>query len=58
MNLFKGKSMSHFHNILERGQKRVSLDRLLVKVVRKEKDSIEPIDSGYSVTDSESLPTQ
>ena len=35
-----------------------SLDRFLVKVARKEKDSIEPIDSSDSVSDSESCLTQ
>ena len=34
------------------------LDRFLVKVARKEKDSIEPIESSDSVGDSESRPTQ
>ena len=45
MNLFHDNAMSHFHEILKRGQKQVSLDRFLVKVAQKEKDSIEPIDS-------------
>ena len=35
-----------------------SLDRFLVKVAQKEKDSIEPIDSSDSVSDSESCPIQ
>ena len=34
------------------------LDRFLVKVAQKEKDSIESIDSNDSVSDSESRPTQ
>ena len=49
---------ARFHKNLKRGQKQVSLDRLLVKVAQKEKDSIEPIDSSDSVSDSESRPAE
>ena len=49
---------SHFRESLKRGQKQMSLDRFLVKTARKEKDSIEPIDSRDSISDSESRPTQ
>ena len=45
MNLFDDNAMSHFHEIHNSRQKQVSLDRFLVKVAQKEKDSIEPIDS-------------
>ena len=58
MNLFNNNAMLHFHEILIRSQKEVSLDSFLVKVARNEKDSIEPIDSSDSVSDSESRPTQ
>ena len=58
MNLFNNNTMSHFREILKRRQKQVSLDRFLVKVAWKEKDSIEPIDGNDSVSDSESRPTQ
>ena len=58
MNLFNDNAMSHFLKILKRRQKQVSLDRFLVKVARKEKDSIEPIDSSDVISDSESRPTQ
>ena len=51
-------AMSQIHKILQKRQKQVSLDRFLVKVAQKEKDSIEPIDSSDSVTDSESYSTQ
>ena len=51
MNLFNDNTMSHFCKILKRRQKQVS-------VARKEKDSMEPIDSSDSVSDSESCPTQ
>ena len=56
MNPFNNNAMSHFCEILKRRQKQVSLDRFLVKVARK-KDSIEPIDSNDSISDSESHPT-
>ena len=58
MNLFNNNAMSHFHEILKRRQKQVSLDRFLVKVAQKEKDSIKPIDNSDSVSDGESCPTQ
>ena len=58
MNLFQYNAMSHFYEILKRSQKQVSLDRLLVKVGQKEKDSIEPTDSSDFISDSESHPTQ
>ncbi|XP_019512623.1 PREDICTED: tigger transposable element-derived protein 1-like [Hipposideros armiger] len=58
MNLFNENAMSHFREILKRREKQASLDRILVKVARKEKDSIEPIDSKDSVSDSESRPTR
>ena len=58
MDLYNDNAMSHFREILKRRQKQMSLDRFLVKVVQKEKDSIEPIDSRNSVSDSESHPTQ
>ena len=58
MNLFNDNAMSRFHEILKRRQKQVSLDGFLVKVARKEKDSIELVDSSDSVRDSESCPTQ
>ena len=45
MNLFNDNAMSHFHQILKRRQKQVSLDRFLDKIVLKEKDSIEPMDN-------------
>ena len=57
MNLFNDSASLHFYEILKRRQKQVSLDRFLVKVARKEKDSIEPIDRSDSVSDSESHPT-
>ena len=56
INLFNDNAMSHFHEILKRGQKEVSLDRFLIKVAGKEKDSIEPTDSSDSVRDSEIRP--
>ena len=58
MNLFNDNAMSHFHEILKRRQKQVSLDRFLVKVTRKENDSIDPIGSSDSVSESESRPAQ
>ena len=58
MSLFNDEVMSHFHETLKRKQKQVSLDRFLAKVARKEKDSIVPIDSSDSISDSESRPTQ
>ena len=58
MNLFNDNAMSHLREILKRRQNQVSLDRFLVKVARKGKESIEPIDSSDSVSDSESCPTQ
>ncbi|XP_075913253.1 uncharacterized protein LOC116957625 isoform X2 [Petromyzon marinus] len=53
MNLFNDNAMSHFREILKRREKRASLDRLLVKVARKEKDSSEPTDSSDSLRMSE-----
>uniref|UniRef100_A0A8D2J1Y1 DDE-1 domain-containing protein n=2 Tax=Varanus komodoensis TaxID=61221 RepID=A0A8D2J1Y1_VARKO len=50
MNLFNDNAMSHFCEILKRRQKQASLDRFLVEVARKEKDSTEPVDSGDSVS--------
>ena len=58
MDLFNDDAMSHFCEILKRRQKQTSPDRLLVKAVGKEKDSVEPTDSSDSVSDSESRPTQ
>ena len=58
MNLFNDNAMSHFCKIFKRRQKQVSLDRFLVKVARKERYSIETIDSSDSISDSESRPTQ
>ena len=58
MNLFHNNAMSHFREILKRRQKQVSLHRFIVKVAQKEKDSIEPIGSSDSISDSESCPTQ
>ena len=58
MDLFNDSAMSHLRKILKRRQKQVPLDSLLVKVARKEKDSIEPIDSGDSISDSENHPSQ
>nr|XP_032835765.1 tigger transposable element-derived protein 1-like isoform X1 [Petromyzon marinus]XP_032835766.1 tigger transposable element-derived protein 1-like isoform X1 [Petromyzon marinus] len=55
MNLFNDNAMSHFREILKRREKRASLDRLLVKVARKEKDSSEPTDSSDSLRMSEVL---
>ena len=58
MNLFKNNTMSHFHKILKRRQKKASLDRLLVKVAQNKKDSTEAINSSDSISDSESRPAQ
>ena len=58
MNLFDNNALSHFCKIFKRRQQQVSLDRFLVKVERKEKDSIEPIDGSDSVSDGESRSTQ
>ena len=58
MNPFNENAMSHFCEILKRRQKQVSLDRFLVQGAQKEKDSIEPIDSSDSISDSERCPTQ
>ncbi|KAJ7317101.1 hypothetical protein JRQ81_003263 [Phrynocephalus forsythii] len=57
MNMFNDNVMSHFHKILKRRQKQEPLDGFLVKAARKDKDSVEPIYSSDSVSDSES-PTQ
>ena len=54
MNLLNNNAVSHFHEVLNRKRKQVSLDRLLVKVAQKEKDSIEPVDSSDFLCDSES----
>ena len=58
INLFNDNAMSHFCEILKRSQKQVSLDRFLVKFIQKERDSIEPVDSSDSISDSERCPTQ
>ena len=58
MNLFNDSARSHFCKILKRRQKQVSLDRFLITVSWKEKDSIEPTDSSDSISDSESRPTR
>ena len=58
MNLFNDNATSYFHEILKRRPKQLSLDTFLVKVARKKKDSVEPIDSSNSVSDSENRPTQ
>jgi Ca2+-binding EF-hand superfamily protein len=55
MNLFNDNAMSYFREILKRRQKQVSLDRFLVKVAQKEKEST---DSSDSVSNNESRPTQ
>jgi hypothetical protein len=55
MNLFNDNAMSYYHEILKRRQKQVSLDRFLVKVTQKEKEST---DTSDSVNDNESRPTQ
>ena len=57
-DLFNDNAMSHFCEVLKRRQKQVSLDRFLGVVARKEKDSIEPIGSSDSISDSESRPPQ
>ena len=56
MNLFNDNAMSHFHQILKRRQKQVSLDRSFVIFAWIEKDSVEPIESSDSIR--ESRPTQ
>jgi hypothetical protein len=55
MNLFNDNAMSYFREILRRRQKQVPLDRFLVKVAQKEKEST---DSSDSVSDNGSRPTQ
>jgi hypothetical protein len=45
MNLFNNNAKSHFHGILKRRQKQVSLDRFLVKVAQKEKESTDSSDA-------------
>jgi hypothetical protein len=54
MNLFNDRAMSYIHEIFKRRLKQMSLDRFLVKVAQKEKEST---DSSDSVSDSESRPT-
>lgn len=58
VNLFNDNVMSHLHKICKRKLKQVSVDRFLVKVAQKEKDSIEPVDSSGSLSNSGSHPTQ
>jgi hypothetical protein len=55
MNLFNDNAMSYFREILKRRQKQALLDRFLVKVAQKEKEST---DSSDSVSDNESRPIQ
>jgi hypothetical protein len=55
MNLFNDNAMSYFREILKRRQKQVPLDRFLVKVAQKEKEST---NSSDSVNGNESRPTQ
>jgi hypothetical protein len=55
MNPFNDNAMSYFREILERRQKQVSLDRFLVKVAQKKKEST---DSSDSISDNENRPTQ
>jgi hypothetical protein len=55
INLFNNNAMSYFCEILTRRQKQVSLDRFLVKVAQKVKEST---DSSDFVSDNESRPTQ
>jgi hypothetical protein len=55
MNLFNNNAVSYFREILKRRQKQVSLDRFLVKVAQKEKEST---DNSDSVSGDESRPTQ
>jgi hypothetical protein len=55
MNLFNDNAKSYFREILKRRQKQVSLDRFLVKVTQKEKEST---DSSDSVSDNEIRHTQ
>jgi hypothetical protein len=50
MNLFNDNAMSYFREILKRRQRQVTLDRCLVKVVQKEKEST---DSSDSVSDND-----
>jgi vacuolar-type H+-ATPase subunit I/STV1 len=45
MNLFNDKAMSYLREILKRRQKQVALDRRLVKVAQKEKESTDSSDS-------------
>jgi hypothetical protein len=45
MNLFNDKAMSYSREILKRKQNLVSLDRFLVKVAHKEKESTDSSDS-------------
>jgi hypothetical protein len=54
INLFNDNAI-YFHEILKKSQKQVPLDRFLVKVAQKEKEST---DSSDSVSDNESRPTQ
>ena len=56
--MFNHNAVSYFHEIIKRRQKQVSLARFLIKAALKEKDSIEPINSSNSVSNSESSPTQ
>jgi hypothetical protein len=55
MNLFNNNAMSYFREILKWRQKQGSVNRFLVKVTQKEKEST---DSRDSVSDNESRPTQ
>ncbi|KAJ7303174.1 hypothetical protein JRQ81_012107 [Phrynocephalus forsythii] len=58
MKVSNNNAMSHFRKILERSQKQLTLDRSLVKVAQKEKDSTEQIDRSDSISDSENRSTQ
>jgi hypothetical protein len=49
MNLFNDNAMSYFREILKRRRKQVPLERFLVNVAQKEKEST---DSSDSVSDS------
>jgi hypothetical protein len=55
MNLFNDNALSYFREILKRRHEQASLDRFLVKVAQREKEST---DSSDSVNDNESRPTQ
>lgn len=58
MTVFNDNVTTHFCKILKRREKQVPLDRVLFKVVQKEKGPTEQVDSSESIDGTGACPAQ